>query len=78
MADGTGPPAAKFSADRAAARTEGHPGGHRLPHVIDAPEVAVRILARRAACERLGTIAGDLHLTPGEVSGVIRAAGGRP
>ncbi len=53
--------------------------GHRLPHVIVAPEVArAHPGTSGAAGKRLGAIAGDLHLTPGEVSGVIRAAGGRP
>ncbi len=47
---------------------------HRRVVVVVAPEVAERIVARRAAGEHATEIAHDLHMTPFEVSGVIRAA----
>ncbi len=42
--------------------------------VTVAPEVAARIVARRDAGDLLAHIGHDLHLTPGEVWAVLRAA----
>lgn len=40
---------------------------------VVAPEVAEQIVARRAAGDGVAVIGRDLHMTPGEVLGVIRA-----
>lgn len=45
--------------------------------VVVAPEVAARIVARRAAGDLPVDIGHDLHLTPLEVRDVLRAADGR-
>jgi hypothetical protein len=39
--------------------------------VIVAPEVAARVVAAREAGKSLSEITGSLHLTPGEVRGVL-------
>lgn len=43
--------------------------------VVVAPEVAERIVARRAGGEMVADIGRDLHMTPTEVLSVLRAAG---
>ena len=46
----------------------------RRDSVVVAPEVAERIMARRAAGELPTAISRDLHMTPVEVLNVLRAA----
>ena len=41
-----------------------------------APEVAERIVARRAVGDPLSAITGSLHMTPGEVRSVLRVRAG--
>jgi hypothetical protein len=48
-----------------------------LRPVAVAPEVAERIVTRRAAGELPSAISRDLHMTPVEVLGVLRAAEGQ-
>lgn len=43
-------------------------------HPVVAPEVAKRIVARRAAGEHITDISRDLHMTAVEVLNVLRAA----
>ena len=46
----------------------------RCRAMVVAPEVAARVVARRAAGELPAEIARELHLTPLEVGDVLRAA----
>ncbi len=46
----------------------------QAPRVIVAPEVAARLMTRRQAGEHVAGIGRDLHMTPFEVSGVLRDA----
>jgi len=46
-------------------------GKARPPSAIIAPEVAARIVARRAAGEPLSVLTHDLHMTPGEIRAVL-------
>lgn len=50
------------------------PVSRRCRAVVAAPEVAARVVARRAAGELPADIARELHMTPLEVGDVLRAA----